>query len=106
MKERTGFIIFGGVLILVLALVFYVIIVSHHQSNKGLNICATEYGFEERGIWDGGIWNLNYKTSYVNRTHFACCLKNAYLSNGEVRSLNCTSIYDRNEIFANQGNDE
>ncbi len=104
MKDKTKEIMFISIVttvfILVIGLFIYFIMIDSFQRNEKLNICANEYGYESRNKWDGGIMNLQYKFERMNDTHIACCKKEKYLSNGEVRGLNCTGL------FAFEVNDE
>lgn len=69
------------------------------SDNNKLNICAKEYGFEERANLAGGSSLVEYKFKSLNETTFACCLEQDYLLNGEIRNWNCTSLHDKGEVY-------
>ena len=94
MKEKTkDNLMMILVFILVLGGTLFMMNLALTNTNEKLNTCAEEYGYKSRTNWDGGSSLLNYTHQYFNETHFACCLKDDYLLNGEVKNLNCTRIF-------------
>jgi|SRR6056297_1864662 len=62
-----------------------------------LNVCEREYGYKETTFRDSkGSIDLNYTVNGINKTHFACCKKQEFIDlTGQLRKLNCTNIYEK-----------
>ena len=86
------------ILVCSMALIIYGLYAWMNYDNKRLNICAREYEFKERTILEGAGQTLVYIFEYFNETTFACCLKQDYIYNGEIKHLNCTSLHNKTEL--------
>ncbi len=94
MKEDTKYaIIVYGFLAIIFGLALWGVFAWIASDNNKLNICAEEYGYELRNKYDGGQLNVNYTDQYFNQTHIACCKRETFISGGEVKKLNCTSLH-------------
>jgi hypothetical protein len=85
--------------VLVLLLVFYALYAFVKSDVSKLNVCAKEQGYPDVTILSReGDMARNYTYKVFNDTSFACCLRQDYISEGDIKHWNCVSIHQIEEI--------
>lgn len=96
MEINEGF--FIGILVFFLGGIIFLFISGIIQDAKKSEICSEDYGFKY-SFWRGeGSIDRGYTYKSINETTFACCLKQDYVYEGEIRNLNCTTTHEFNEL--------
>ena len=98
-KEDIKVVVIGITLaIAVLGLIFFALYVFVKSDISKLDICAKEQGYPHVTILSReGDMERNYTYKIFNDTSFACCLRQDYLSDGDIKHWNCVSLHQIGE---------